>query len=215
MESITLEVTQGVYKTAKEAREAGRVPIVYYGKGIENANFSADYQEFRRAYKKGGKSTIINFIDENKQEFPVLIHEVQYHPVTDEFLHIDVMAVNMDKAIHTEIPLVFFGEAPAIKDLGGVLTHNKDVIAVKCLPKDLVHEIQVDISPLIDFHSSITVGDIKAPQGIEILDVAGINVIGVSAPRAEEEAVVAPAPAEGEEGEKPAEGEADEKKEEK
>ena len=212
METINLEVTQGVYSTAKAAREADRVPIVYYGNGVKNQNFSADYQEFRRAYKKGGRSTIMHLVTENKKEYAALIHDMQYDPVTDQVIHVDMLAIDLNKPIHTQIPLVFTGIAPAVKELSGVLVHNKDKVAIECLPKNLVHEIEVDISSLADFHSSITVGDIIVPETIKILDALDINVVSVSAPRAaveEEEETVSDEEGEAEEGEK------DDKKEEK
>jgi large subunit ribosomal protein L25 len=100
------------------------------------------------------------------------------------------------------------GISIAIKDLGGTLVHNKESIAVECLPKDLVHEIEVDITPLVDFHSVIRVSDLKIPANIKVLDAKDINVATVSAPRLEE-VEVKPVAAE---GEVPAEGEAAEAK---
>lgn len=204
MEKYTLDVTQEVYKTAKEARNSGRIPMVYYGKNVEPANFSADYQDFRRLYIKTGKSAIITIKNENGKEFTVLVHEMQYDPVTDNIIHIDLMAVNMGVAITTDIPLEFIGQAPAIRDDGGILVTSKDKISVECLPKDLIQSIDVDISVLIDFNTAITVGDIKVPDTIKILDAKDINVVTVSAPRTEEESEEI-APTEGKEGEKPAE----------
>ncbi|MFH1012412.1 MAG: 50S ribosomal protein L25 [Candidatus Peregrinibacteria bacterium] len=194
MQTLDLEVTQGKYPDVRSARRADRVPMVYYGKGVKNTNFSADYQEFRRTYKKGGKSTIIKLVNENKQEFPVLIHEIQYHPVTDRILHVDVIAVDMNKPITTHIPLLFTGVSPAVKEEGGIFVKSRDSVAVKCLPKDLVYEIEVDISSLASFGNSLTVADIKVPAGIEILDAKDVNIAGVSAPRdieAEEAAMAA------------------------
>ncbi|MBU1683752.1 50S ribosomal protein L25, partial [Patescibacteria group bacterium] len=195
--------------TAKEARNADRVPMIYYGKGVEPTNFSADYQDFKRLYKKAGKSAIITLINESKKEFHVLVHEIQYDPVSDEMIHIDLMAVDLNKPITTEVPLVFIGQAPAVKDLNGTFMSGKDRVMVECLPKDLVHEIEVDISPLVDFHSGLTIADINAPEGVRILDAEDISIATVSAPRAEEVEVVAPTEktAEGEEGEAPAKGE--------
>ena len=201
MEKIILEVTQGVYKTAKDARKAGRVPMIYYGKGVTPVNFSADYQDFRRIFKKAGRSAIVTISNEDKKEFNVLIHEIQYEPISDDMMHVDLIAVDMNKPITTEIPLLFTGISPAVKDLGGVFVQNKNKVQVECLPKDLVREIEVDISSLVDFHSAIAVKDIKAPNGIKVLDNGSINVATVAAPRAEvEETPVAAAeatPAEG------------------
>jgi len=210
METIKLDVTQGVYDSAKAARAAKRVPMVYYGKGFKNANFSADYQQFRRVYKAAGKSTIITLVNENKQEFPVLVHEMQYHPVTDDVWHVDLIAVDMNKPITTQIPLKFVGIAPAVKELAGTFVHSRSSIHVECLPKDLVHEIEVDITGLVDFHAQIKVRDLKIPAGYKVLDAADINVCTVAAPHKEEEvAAVVAAPVEGEvaaAGAVPAEG---------
>jgi large subunit ribosomal protein L25 len=208
MEKITLEVTQGVYATAKDARNAKRIPMIYYGKGVKPTNFSADYQDFRRIYKKTGKSAIITIINENKQEFPVLVHEIQYHPVSDNIIHVDIMAVDLNKTLTTKIPFVFVGISAAVKDLGGTLVHSKDGVMVECLPKDLIHEIEVDITPLVDFHCVIRVSDLKIPANIKVLDAPSINVATVSAPRLEEVEVKPVAV----EGEVPAEGEAAEAK---
>lgn len=211
MDTINLEVTEKVYNTAKEARQAGRIPMAYYGKGVENRSFSVDYQEFRRAYNKGGRSTIMNLKSEGGEEFAVLVQDIQHAPMSDDMIHVDVMAVDMNKPIRTQVPLVLVGEAPAVKDLAGVLMQNKDTVEVECLPKSLVHEIEVNIESLVDFNSSINVGDVTAPNGITILDEDEINVATVSAPRAAIEEGAegeegGEAPAEGGEGETPAEG---------
>ncbi len=205
MEQYNLDITQGVYKSAKEARNSGRIPMIYYGKGVEPVNFSADYQDFRRLYLKAGKSAIITLKNEQDKEFAVLVHEIQYDPVTDNIIHVDLMTVDMNKAITTEIPLEFVGISSAVKEDGGILVTSKDKISIECLPKDLIPSIEVDISPLVDFSVSITVGDIKVPDTIKVLDAENINVITVSQPRVEEEPEVE-APAEGEEGEEGAEG---------
>src|SRR3989338_6940645 len=115
METISLQVTQNAYPDVKSARAANRVPIIYYGKGVKNRSFSSDYQEFRRAYAKGGKSTIFSFVNEKEEKFTVLIHDIQYHPVTDQVLHVDMLAVDMNKPIQTKVPLKFVGISPAVK----------------------------------------------------------------------------------------------------
>jgi large subunit ribosomal protein L25 len=197
MEQIKLDVTQGVYKTAKEARNANHIPMIYYGKDVKPENFSADYQDFRRVYEKAGRSTIITMVNEKNQQFPVLVQEIQYHPVTDKIIHVDLKAIDLNKPITAKIPLVFIGQSLAVKDEGGVLVASKDTVTVECLPKDLIHQIEVDISPLVDFHAVIKVADLKVPDNIKILDAKNINVATVAAPRMEEEVVGTPVVAEG------------------
>lgn len=206
MESITIDVTKNQPGSSKETRKSGRLPIVYYAKDVATVNFSADYQDFRRVYKKAGRSTIVTLIDEDKNEYQALVHELQYHPVTDDVIHVDMKAIKKGEKIETEVPIALIGEAPAVRELGGILVRNKDRIWVKCLPKDLPHEIEVDISGLVDYHSSLTVGDIKAPEGIVITDAPDISIVIISAPRREDEPVT-PSESVPAEGGEPKEGE--------
>jgi len=204
MESITIEVAQGKYSSSKEARNDGQIPMVYYAKGIDNMHFTTEYQDFRRAFIKAGKSAIITLKD-GKDEYQALVHQVQYDPISDNIIHIDLMAIKKGQKISTDVPIVLIGESIAVREQGGTLMTSKDKINIECLPKDLPHEIEVDISSLVDFHASLTVGDIKVPDTITILDAPDISIASVSAPREEEEEVVAEAPAE---SETPTDGEA-------
>ncbi len=97
--------------------------------------------------------------------------------------------------------------APAVKELAGVLVNNLDQIEVKCLPKDMIHDIEVNIESLVDFTNSIHVGDLNVPSKITVLTPADQLVVSVIAPRVEVEAPVeaVAAPAEG--AAAPAEGE--------
>lgn len=187
MDTITLNVTETSYATAKDARKDDRIPVAYYAKGVTNRSFSMDYQEFQKAYKKGGRTTIVTFVNEKKEEIPCIVHEIQYHPVTDRMIHVDVMAVDMNKKIRTKVPVKLVGISPAVRDLGGILVLSKSAIEIECLPKDLVREFVLDVSAIADFHTSLKIKDIQMPAGIKSLDNVGISVATVSAPRPTEE----------------------------
>jgi len=204
MELITIDVSEGKYTSAKQARKDGQIPMVCYAKEMEPRHFTVDYQTFRRAYIKGGKSAIISFKVESGEDQDVLVQDVQYEPISDDILHVDVKAITKGQKISTDIPLVFVGESKAVKEDGGTLMTSKDSISIECLPKDLPHEIEVDISSLEDFHTSITVGDIKVAASITILDAEDVGIATVAAPREEEEETTTSAEAEG--GEAGAEG---------
>jgi len=112
------------------------------------------------------------------------------------------MAIKKGQKISTDIPIVFIGESPAVRELAGIFITSKYTVSIECLPKDLPHQIELDISGLVDFNTSLTVGDIKVPEEITILDAPEISIATVSAPRKEEEPVVAEeVEGEGEEGE--------------
>lgn len=192
MDAIIIEVAEGKYTNAKDARRDGQIPMIYYAKGIESKQFTVEYQSFRKAYKKAGRSTIITLVDEKKEEFPVLVQEVQYHPITDDIAHVDLKAILKGQKLNTEVPLVFVGDAPAVRELGGTLISSKNTVSIECLPKDLPHEIEVDISSMVDFSVSLTVGDIKVPNGVTILDDESVTIATMSAPRTEEVVNTAP-----------------------
>lgn len=185
-------------KSSNSLRKAKIVPAVFYGKGIESLPLELDYQQIRKAYLKGGHSSIMDLNVDGKK-FKVLIHDIQMDPLTGAINHVDFINVNLKEEITTEVPVEIVGVSPAIKDLGGVLTTVKHELEVKCLPMDLPHAIQVDISTLVDFSSSIHVKDIKVPKGVVLTDDPEVVVLTVSAPRVEEEAAPATevAPVEG------------------
>ena len=213
METVTLKVEKrDLNVKAKDYRLRSKVTLEYYGKGIENMQLVADYQDFRKAYIKAGKSIVLNLEVEGQKDQYALMHEVDYHPVTDEYLHIDLMHVDLNKELTTKIPLEFIGIAPAVKDLQGTLTVSHEALEVKCLAKDLVSLLEVDISVLEDFNSVIKVSDVNVPETLTLLTDLDDAVVTVTAPREEEEelpveaAEGAEGAAEGEEGAEGAEG---------
>jgi len=189
METVSLnaELRGAVGHNAKKILNEGKVPAVLYGRGEENMNLSFSRSEFEKVYKEAGSSTIVSLKIDGKEPIKTLILEAQFNPVTDQLIHADLYKVNMKEEIHTEIPLEFVGEAPAVRDLEGNMITNKDALEVKCLPDKLVSEIQVDISVLKTFDDIIKVGDITVPEGIEILADAEEIVVQVTEPRSEEE----------------------------
>jgi len=191
MDSIVLDVqTRDKSIKAKDLLANNLLPIEYYGKGVENQSFQVDYQTFRRLFKKAGSNTIIELNTGAGKPLLVLVHDVSYHPATDRFTHVDVINVRMGEKLHTKVPLEFVGMAPAVKELGGVFTAHMHEIEVECLPKDLIHSIEVDISSIVDFHSYVRVQDLVVPSTVVILHEPEDVVANVSAPKVEVEAPI-------------------------
>ena len=219
MEKLILEVQTRTKDNAGEIRREGLIPAAFYGPGKENQSFVMDYQTFRKTYEKAGKNTVIELAIDGKSKEFTLVHDVQYDPVTDRFIHIDFLSVDMNKEVTAEVPLVFVGESMAVREEAGILMENRDVLEVKCLAKDLPHELEVDLSILVDFNHSIHIKDIKLPEGVEAVDDPELTIATVSAPRTEEEEAAAieasdatPVAGEPVEGEEVAEGEGGEAK---
>jgi len=175
-------------KKVKNLRAEGLVPAVVYGKETPSVILALDAHNFAKIYKKAGESTILKLNIEGEKELRnVLVTEAQLHPVTDEILHIDFYQVRMDEKIKTEVPLKIVGESPAVENLNGVLLINQDEVEVESLPGDLPHEIEVDISSIVELDQAILVKDLKLPVGVTSLDNPEGTLIVVQSPRSEEE----------------------------
>jgi len=171
---------------AGASRQAEQVPAVLYGHGIENVSVAVDAKKFGQVWHRAGNTSLVE-LDVDGKEHNVLIREVQLHPVHDHVMHVDFYQVRMDKVVRAQVPLVLTGEAGAVRDLGGVLVRSMDTVEVEALPKDLPHDIKVDISVIDDFEKVIHVSDLPLPEGVTALAEPNEVITLVQAPRTEEE----------------------------
>jgi len=149
-------------------RNNGMVPAVVYGARVENTSISVPSTDFVKVFKTAGESSTIVLELEGKK-IDVLIHQVQVDPVKGFPIHVDFLAIDMNKPVQVTIPLEFTGVAPAEKAGLGSLVKVLHEIEVEALPKDLPHNINVDISSLETLENQIHVKDITAPTGVKIL----------------------------------------------
>lgn len=189
MESVALKVQsrKETGKAASNLRKQGFIPAVLYGHGSENINISIPYNDFVKVFEKARESSFVDLAIDDKEAVKVLIHDYQTEPVSGRFTHVDFYKIRMDQKIHVKIGLKFNNEAPAEKGLGGTLLTNLEEIEAKCLPKDLIGHIDVDLSVLKTFDDSIHVKDLNIPDTIEIMAQPDDVVAKVSPPRTEEE----------------------------
>ncbi len=193
MDSIQLTVSKRLPEDkANSLRKGGQTPGVIYGSKMENTSIKCSTKDLRSVYGKAGESTLVEVhIDGHK--VPSLIHAITFEPVSGAFEHVDLYAVDMTKKVTTHVPLVFAGESPAVKELGGILVKTHSTLTITCLPKDLPRNIQVDISSLKEFNNTILAGSIILPHGVELKDTPETVIAIVQEPRKEEVAeVVAP-----------------------
>jgi len=201
MEHVALAATKRSEKKASLIRTDGFIPAIIYGPGLKTGQeeLMIEYQLFRKAFRVAGESTAIDLNVEGKT-IPVLVHAYDRDPVTDDFTHLDLYALDLTQDVHTHIQLKFVGTAPVIKEKNGVLVTSREVLEVKCLPKYLVHDIEVDVSGLAEFHDHILVKDVTIPEGITVLDKPDDIVISATPPKKEIEETPVEAPVEGAEG---------------
>lgn len=175
--SLNAELREG--KKANALRAQSKLTAEIYGPDTKNQDLILNYNEFAKVYDEAGESSVVEMILPGGKKYPVLINEVQVHPVSNRYINVDLRQVSMTEKLETDIELKFMGEAPAAKT-GGVFIANKSKLAVKALPADLVGEIEVDISGLATLEDKILVKDIKLPKGIEVLDAAEDMVASIS-----------------------------------
>ncbi len=176
-------------KKVRRLREKGILPAVVYGHNIPSKMIKVSYNDFQKVLEKTGESTLIDLKIDQEKPVSVLIQDVQLDPVKDKIIHVDFYQVKKGEKIETEIELNFVGESKAVKELNGTLVKVMDKIPVRCLPKDLIQELDVDISSLNTFDDVIRVADLSFPPGIEVLVDSEETVASVSPPEKEEEKV--------------------------
>jgi large subunit ribosomal protein L25 len=120
-----------------------------------------------------------------------LIHDIDIDPLSGIPRHADFYVFEKGHKVEVEVPLEFEGVSPAVKDLGGTLVKVLYMLNIEAMPKDLPHNIVVDIAPLTTFESQILAKDIALPQGVTLVGGEDEVVALVSAPRevVEEETV--------------------------
>ena len=177
---------------AKKARHAGLVPAVIYGRHLgKPQNLQLDARELKAALgKTTGEHVLVDLEIVGGDKTLALIQDVQHHTLKRHIMHLDFHALHADEKMHTTVPVIAFGEASGVKNLGGILEQLLRSIEVECLPKDLPESIVVDVTPL-EIGNAIHIKDLPLPAGGTALGNPETSVLHIAAPLVEE--VAAPA----------------------
>jgi large subunit ribosomal protein L25 len=194
-------------KKVARIRQAGRLPAVVYGHGIDSDSVSVDAHEFEQLRRHTGPNALVDLSIDGKKPRPVLVSAVQVHPVNRRTLHVDLFLVRMTEELTVDVPLVAVGESPAVAEQGGTLLHPSESVRVRALPDRLPQSIEYSVESLIDFDTAMYVRDLVIPSDVTLVTDGDEIIAKVQAPRVEEAPVVAPveigegAPEAGEAGE--------------
>ena len=169
---------------ARRTRLQNKVPAVVYHSGIEAIPLSVDKISLNKALRTGQMIFEVNV--EDKNQF-VLVKEVQYHPVTDEIIHIDFQKVKEDEKISLEVAVRSSGEAQGVK-LGGLLVQMLNSVTIKCKPAEIPEFLQIDVTDM-EMNTNLFVKDITLPADVEMLTAEDIAVVSVQEPKQEKEEV--------------------------
>ena len=169
----------------KQLRRDGNIPGIFYSyNSKESIPFYMGNKTLVEAKKSGAR--IFNIaVGSNKQT--VIFKSVQYHPVTDEVLHVDLYGVNMDQVVAVKVQLKLEGNAAGVLNEGGVLVQSLNEVEIECLPSDIPENIIIDISEL-NLGDSLKVEEIELDEKFSLKSDNQQVIASVTQAMKEEEA---------------------------
>jgi len=168
----------------KQLRRMGNIPGIYYSPTSKNSiPIFITQNNYHDAIKSGAR--IFNIIVDNKKQ-NVLFKAVQYHPVTEEVLHLDLYGIRMDQAITIKVTLQLTGDAVGVKDEGGILNQPLNEIEIQCLPADIPDFFELDISNL-SIGDSLNAYDIELDEKFTLVTSEDAVAVSVTQPMKEVE----------------------------
>lgn len=167
----------------KRLRRAGVLPCNVYGRGIDSITIQTPLSELQRVFRLVDRNAVVQMaIDGREGTVPVVLREVQRHPVSGQLLHVDFYQVDLSRTIHSEARLVLVGDPEAVA-LGGTLVQSVEYILLEALPLEMPSELEVDVSGLAEFGSSVLVRDLILPEGVRAMADEAVGIATVLAPR--------------------------------
>ena len=171
---------------ARKLRAAGEVPGVIYGSGRQPQSLTVNSRDFERlAERVRITSTVIELALDGRTA-RTLVRELQRDPIKRTVIHVDFQELVAGEKVTVSVPLRFVGTAEGVKTGGGILEETMHQLEVTCDPANIPDHIDVDVSALTIGHS-LHVGDVKLPEGVEVVDDPEQTIAVVSAPKEEEE----------------------------
>ena len=195
-------------KKTRFLRRQGVTPVHLFGHGLKSQALQCDTVNLQSIIARAGMTRLISLeVEGGKQPRTVFIREIQRDKITGELIHIDFYQVKSTEKMKVDIPIVFVGEAPAMKGKGRSLSYGVTSLSIECLPSEVPPQVEVDISPLEDLEQAIYVKDITLSSNIAVTTDPDQLVVKVAEVRAEAEEVAEEAVAEEVVAEEKAEGE--------
>jgi large subunit ribosomal protein L25 len=173
---------------SRALRRSGEIPAVLYGRKTEPILLSVNVRELEGFARQGNLSQMLfNIVIENgkTQIRKVMIKDLQTHPVTRDFLHIDFYEIDMQRKIKVGVPIITTGQSVGV-ERGGILQIVRRELELFCYPDKIPSEIVIDITDL-DIGDSVHVEEIPLEGDVEVDAEVNFTVLTVVAPRVEEE----------------------------
>lgn len=171
-------------RKVRQLRTQGLVPVVVYGNNQEPVHLQVSSRNLETTLHHGGFSQLVRVNVQGGSTLNVLVREIQRHPTSHAFMHVDMYAVNMAEKQHTSVPVVSTGK-PEAMTTGLMVLQGIDMVEVLALPADIPASIEVDITNL-DLENPITIADLPKVAGVEYLGEPTEALFTMIAPRVEE-----------------------------
>jgi large subunit ribosomal protein L25 len=159
--------TRDAKASLAQIRQAGKIPVVLYGRKHESELGQIDLKAFAKVYGEVGESQVIS-LEGPSGDHEALVHELQLDPVRDLPLHVDFLVIEKGRKVEVSVPLSFVGVAPAEKELHGNIVKVMHELEIEAMPKDLPSHLDVDLSLLVNFESQIHAKDVVLPAGVSL-----------------------------------------------
>lgn len=152
---------------SRRLRKDGNIPAVVYGLGMDPLSVSVNAREFRNALKtEAGTNVIIN-LEVGSDNYTALAREIQKHPYRDEYLHIDLIQIDLTQTVEADVQIEFVGIPVGVKEEGGLVQTINSSISISALPTNIPTSIELDISAL-NVGDNLTATDVNLPEGVEL-----------------------------------------------
>jgi len=166
-------------QAVKRLREEGKIPGIFYSTTSKAIPFYIDQKHLHQAIQS---DLHVYAISVGGKKLHAIFRELQYHPVTDKILHIDLYGIRLKDKIDLMVPVVLEGESSGVKT-GGVLTQNLTEVQIRCLATEVPDAVHLNVTEL-EVGDSIHVGELDLGE-IEIMTNPDVTIVSVQAPRAE------------------------------
>ena len=170
---------------ARKLRRDGKIPVNYYYGGEENQNMSIDKKILYKAIQSGQQ---VFELELDGNTIYVTVKEAQYHPVTEQIIHLDLLRVRRDVKMKFSIPLNLVGDSVGAIE-GGIVSQLANAIDIECLPTGVPDSIDVDITNL-ELNGTVFASDINLPDDTELLSPEDTTIAVCAPPTAEVEVEV-------------------------
>jgi large subunit ribosomal protein L25 len=204
MEEVVFQANRRevIGKKVKTLRREGILPAIVYGHNIEPISISLNMRDAVRTLDSISPSALV-VLDIDGEKHHTLVRDKQRNPVRRTIMHVDFQAVSLTETVRADVSVNIVGAVPAVETYLEIVVPSLEQISIECLPTNLPAKLDVDISGLEEIGDSILVGDLTAPDGVEIMNDPEDVVVVVIAQAAEEVEEVEEEEVELEEGAEP------------